>query len=92
MEWVPEDMWFTYLQVDAEAGDLDYDLAVVARRAAPCPTLADTGVPAPEVRPVHVAGPGASRCGRWWPVALVAVVVAAVLLGRRRRDADALPA
>ena len=30
MEWVPESMWLSYLQLDADAGDLDYDLAVVA--------------------------------------------------------------
>ena len=30
MEWVPDDMWLTYLQLDAAAGDLDYDLAVSA--------------------------------------------------------------
>ena len=28
MKWVPEDMWFTYLALEAEAGALDYDLAV----------------------------------------------------------------
>ena len=27
MEWVPDQMWFTYLRVEAPAGDLDYDLA-----------------------------------------------------------------
>src|SRR5262245_47191574 len=27
MEWMPESMWFTYLALDANAGDLDYDLA-----------------------------------------------------------------
>ena len=39
MEWVPEDMWFTYLQVEAEASDLDYDLAVSPDRT----TLPDPG-------------------------------------------------
>jgi hypothetical protein len=28
MGWVPEHMWFTYLQLNAPAGALDYDLAV----------------------------------------------------------------
>jgi len=28
MGWVPDDMWFTYLALDAAAGDLDYDLAI----------------------------------------------------------------
>ena len=65
MEWVPEDMWFTYLQVEAEAGDLDYDLAISPDATHACPTLADTGVPAPEVRPVHAPGPGLPV----WPMA-----------------------
>ena len=30
MDWVPSEMWLTYLQVDAPAADLDYDLAVSA--------------------------------------------------------------
>jgi hypothetical protein len=28
MKWVPDDMWLTYLQIDAAARDLDGDLAV----------------------------------------------------------------
>lgn len=28
MEWVPDDMWLTYMPLNAEAGDLDYDLAI----------------------------------------------------------------
>ena len=28
MEWLPSDMWLTYLQLDVAAGDLDYDLAI----------------------------------------------------------------
>ena len=28
MEWVPDSMWLSFLQLDADAGDLDYDLAV----------------------------------------------------------------
>ena len=65
MEWVPEDMWFTYLQVEAEAADLDYDLAISAD-ASTLPTLADTGVPAP--RPVPSTRPARpSPCGRWPP-------------------------
>ena len=30
MEWVPQEMWLSYMQLDSEAGDLDYDLAVDA--------------------------------------------------------------
>jgi hypothetical protein len=28
MEWVPEELWLSYLTVDSPAGDLDYDLAI----------------------------------------------------------------
>ncbi len=28
MEWVPSEMWLSYLTVDSAAGDLDYDLAI----------------------------------------------------------------
>jgi hypothetical protein len=87
MEWVPEDMWFSYLQVDAAAADLDYDLAI-APDDRTLPTLEDTGVPAPQVRPVHVPGAGLPV----WPMAagaLVAVVVMAALLGRDARHGAA---
>lgn len=85
MEWVPSSMWFTYLQVEAEAADLDYDLAV-SGDGTTLPTLADTGVPAPEARTVRVAGPAVPV----WPMAAgagVAVAVAAVLLGRHDQAA-----
>jgi hypothetical protein len=35
MEWVPEDMWFTHLTLEEDAGDLDYDLSASAGRRAP---------------------------------------------------------
>lgn len=85
MEWVPEDMWFTYLAVDAEAGDLDFDLAVSPDRST-LPALDDTGVSAPEARPVAVDTAGAPR----WPLAagaVAAVVVLGVLLATDRRSA-----
>lgn len=89
MEWVPDEMWFTYLAVEANAGDLDYDLAVSADPST-LPTLVDTGVPAPDVRPIVAAGPGLIT----WPLAagLVAgLAVMGVLLGsdrpRRQRSA-----
>src|SRR5688572_13139636 len=43
MEWVPDEMWFTYLQVGTEARSLDYDLAISADPGTP-PTITDTGV------------------------------------------------
>lgn len=51
MEWVPEDMWLSYLQIDSPAAELDYDLAVSAAAGSE-PKLADTGVPAPQAQTV----------------------------------------
>ena len=83
MEWVPEEMWFTYLAVDAEARDLDYDLAVSADGST-LPSLADTGVAAPEARPISAPGAGLPL----WPLvagAVVALALLVVLLGSDRR-------
>ena len=91
MEWVPDEMWFTYLTVGAQAGDLDYDLAV-APDAETLPTLADTGVRAPDTRPVTAPGDPLPV----WPLAagvVVGAVVLAGLIGRdKRRDAGPVPA
>ena len=88
MEWVPQDMWFSYLQVEADAADLDYDLAISPDETT-LPTLEDTGVPAPEVRPVNAPGPAIPV----WPMAagaVVAVILAAAFL--RSDDSSAAPA
>jgi hypothetical protein len=90
MEWVPDDMWLTYLQVGTEARDLDYDLAISADETT-LPTLVDTGVAAPEARPVRADGAGAPI----WPLtvgAAAGVTVLAVLASRDRRGGGALPA
>jgi hypothetical protein len=63
MEWVPADMWFTYLQVGTEAAALDYDLAISADPITP-PTIADTGVDVAEARPVRPAAEGLEL----WPL------------------------
>jgi hypothetical protein len=53
MEWVPDSMWLTYLQLDASAGNLDYDLAVSADRdLAPSPT--DAGIKSLRATPYAV--------------------------------------
>jgi hypothetical protein len=88
MEWVPADMWFTYLQVGTEARNLDYDLAISADRST-LPTLVDTGVTTREVRLVR-SGDGTAT----WPAAagvVAGVIVLGALLGRDRR-AGAVPA
>lgn len=82
MEWVPEEMWFTYLAVDAPAAELDYDLAVSAD-ASSLPDLADTGVAAPDARPIGVDADGLPL----WPLVAgvaIALPVAVVLLAGRR--------
>lgn len=80
MEWVPDDMWLTYLQVATEAEDLDYDLAVSAQAGA-LPTLADTGVQAPDARPVT---PDAGRSA--WPLVAGAAAAAGTFVVLVRRD------
>jgi hypothetical protein len=84
MEWVPEDMWFTYLAVDAPARDLDYDLAV-SPDSSTLPTLADTGVSAPEVRAISASDAGMPL----WPLVAgvaIALPLLGVLLGSNRRS------
>ncbi|HXH58625.1 DUF2330 domain-containing protein [Iamia sp.] len=72
MEWVPDDMWFTHLPLEADAGELDYDLAV-STDADAAPAVADAGVP--EVQAVPIDGEGDAGIA-WWPV--TAGVLAAV--------------
>jgi hypothetical protein len=89
MEWVPGSMWFTYLQVEAEAGTLDYDLAVSADDTS-LPTLADTGVDLGDVQPVR-----AEHDRPVWPLvagAATALVTLAVATGRLRRPDGPVPA
>jgi hypothetical protein len=85
MGWVPDRMWFTYLQLAVPAGRLGYDLAV-SDQANAIPRLADTGVTATAARPVVVADGGWST----WPLVAAAVTGTltfgiAALVGRRRR-------
>ena len=83
MEWMPESMWFTYLEVNARAADLDYDLAV-STNAKVAPARLDTGIP----RPVTVDDDGLAR----WPIFLGGVTAAVAIFflaawaagGRRR--------
>ena len=77
MEWLPEQMWLSYLKLDAPAAELDYDLAISATPGVTA-DFADTGVPAPEV-----IDPG--NPPRWpvWPLlAGVGAGVFAFLFGR----------
>ncbi|MGQ0847945.1 MAG: DUF2330 domain-containing protein [Actinomycetota bacterium] len=80
MEWLPQDMWLTYMNVDAPAGELDYDLAISANPGVAA-DLADTGVPGPEAIQVNEA-----ERALWPAVAGVAagIVTLAVGLSRMR--------
>jgi len=87
MEWVPDKMWLTYLQLSAPAGQLTYDLAVSVDPDV-FPTLADAGVDTP-AQAVPVRAPVNST--PWWPLA-AAVIVGAIMwvvLGHRRREEPA---
>lgn len=73
MEWVPQEAWLSYLQVDTRAGDLDFDLAASTRQGTQ-PSLVDAGVPEPQAVPVGGSAGGFPL----WPV--MSGVGAAVLV------------
>jgi hypothetical protein len=76
MEWVPEQMWLSYLQLDAAAGALDFDLAVAVGAGAE-PRLSDAGIAPAAAVPVPHPGEGA---GAWPVVAGLGAGLAAFLL------------
>ena len=63
MGWVPEEMWLTYMTIDAPARELDYDLAVSATPGV-TPSLVDAGVGEGTASRCCRTPPG-RRCGRW---------------------------
>jgi hypothetical protein len=76
MEWVPQSMWLSYLQVEADAGELDYDLAVSADRSRE-PSVADAGVGPASLVPV--VPPDARPA--LWPLAAGLGTAAVTLVG-----------
>jgi hypothetical protein len=88
MGWVPDEAWFTHLQVDASAGELDYDLAVSTDPAErPSPRAA--GVLPPEGVPLPVPG---GLDVPWLPGVVVlglAGLVGTLAMAGRRRQARA---
>ncbi len=84
MAWVPDELWLTYLQLSAEAGDLTYDLAMATRPGA-VPSLADAGASAADARMLPPSPRSSARALVLGVVSgsLGAAVLAAV--GRRRR-------
>jgi hypothetical protein len=78
MEWVPEQMWLSYLTVDTAAADLDFDLAASVDPDSP-PSLVDAGVDGLQAVALDPEGDRT-----WWPyVAGGAAGLAVVVLGRR---------
>ncbi len=88
MEWVPDDMWLTFMELEAPAGELDYDLALAAHEDA-LPSLEDAGVTASEARAVSLP----DREFVWWPIGVglgaAALAAVAVTVGARRRTPPA---
>ena len=82
MQWVPQSMWLSYLQLEAGAGDLDYDLAVSADPSRE-PSIDDAGVGPASVVPIVVPDAGQPL----WPLVagIVAAIVAIVALASARR-------
>ncbi len=78
MEWVPDSMWLSYLQVSTPAGELRHDLAISTHTdTLPSARMAGFSVPAP------------ASDSAWWPLVLLVVaplviVGGAVLRARRR--------
>lgn len=77
MGWVPEQMWLSYLALDAPAGELDYDLAVSSRPGTQ-PSLLDAGVPEPDAVPVL---PRPRPTSSTWPLVAALGTFVAVLAG-----------
>jgi hypothetical protein len=79
MEWVPDAMWLTYLQVDAPAGALRHDLAVSTHAGTlPSARLAGYTVTTDDAVPA------------WWYLAVIGAPVLLIGVGRavgRRRSA-----
>ncbi len=74
MEWMPQQMWLSYLTIDSPAAELDYDLAVSSRPGV-TPSLVDAGVGEPEAVPVLPPG----RPLAVWPLAAAVGAGAGVL-------------
>ncbi|MGH9178884.1 MAG: DUF2330 domain-containing protein [Acidimicrobiales bacterium] len=92
MEWMPEDMWLTYLRVDGAASDLDHDLAIHPTGGEPSRFDFDRVVSNATNRGPIETPPSTDAGNRSgdrpvWPVALAGagalLVGLAVALGRR---------
>jgi hypothetical protein len=81
MDWIPDEMWLSYLTLDSPAAELDYDLAVSTTPGVR-PSLVDAGVNRPEALPVLPDGAGGIAL---WPLFLGAGAgLAVIAIGWRR--------
>lgn len=86
MDWLPtDDMWLTYLRVDARAGDLTYDLAVDA---------SGVGQPSPRAAGLPGAAPssdsGMFGTALWIAIGILALLAVAGGLEHRRMGRPAI--
>jgi hypothetical protein len=88
MKWLPSDeMWLTYLRLDAEAGELDYDLAIDASGAGQPSPVAAGLEPVPEPDPVRFDG---YRAALWTAIGILVALGVGGLLERRRTGRPAV--
>ena len=84
MGWVPDSMWFSYLKVDATAGQLGYDLAI-SHDGTTLPSIERAGISAPQARLIEPPSRGLPM----WPIGLGlasgTAAVVAVLVSRHQR-------
>jgi hypothetical protein len=84
MNWVPNDMWLSYLRVNTPAKNLDYDLAVSTDGTRPSARMVGIGVPGGPHAPEDAGMP------TWQVISIIGGVLAALTLGvarQRRRPA-----
>jgi hypothetical protein len=88
MKWLPSDeMWLTYLRLDAEAGELGYDLAIDASGAGQPSPVAAGFQPVPPRDPARFDG---YRAALWTAIGILVALGVAGLLERRRTDRPAI--
>ena len=81
MGWVPQHMWFSYIDVNQRAADLTHDLAIDASGfGRPDPLAAGYASPAPALPTTWLTE------SLWAAVAVSVILVAAIEADRRRRS------
>jgi hypothetical protein len=79
MEWVPQELWLSYMTVDTPAGELDFDLAASVDPTTP-PSLVDAGIDGFRAVPLD-----ADHGRALWPLAAGGAAALAVAVLARRR-------